>query len=261
MLGGNASSEVRLWVFGATSHMGNNNRWAREGGIVDELPVGNTNRNPEENPYLVDALLLEKAIAEANLTLLLNTSVYEVEKAGGGSDRIAAAIGFCARNSTRYELRAPLFCDASGDAWVADPADAAPALETQLFRNIAFRNIDVLEHAGAAIRSDCSDWALCENLRFEGFTGEAPGRVIEIVIARTRYSNDNGYRDERGRIRGLHFTRVTSPAGDIVLKGHDAAHDIDGVTFEDCVVGGNPIQSRADITTNEFVRNISFRTR
>ena len=29
VLGGNASSEVRLWVLGATSHMGNNNRWAR----------------------------------------------------------------------------------------------------------------------------------------------------------------------------------------------------------------------------------------
>ncbi|NJL32482.1 MAG: FAD-dependent oxidoreductase, partial [Phycisphaerales bacterium] len=31
VLGGNASSEVRLWVLGATAHMYNNNRWAREG--------------------------------------------------------------------------------------------------------------------------------------------------------------------------------------------------------------------------------------
>ena len=37
VLGGNASSEVRLWVLGATSHMGNNNRWAREGGVIDEI--------------------------------------------------------------------------------------------------------------------------------------------------------------------------------------------------------------------------------
>ena len=28
ILGGNASSEVRLWILGATAHMGNNNRWA-----------------------------------------------------------------------------------------------------------------------------------------------------------------------------------------------------------------------------------------
>ncbi|MFR5759401.1 MAG: FAD-dependent oxidoreductase [Bacteroides cellulosilyticus] len=37
VLGGNASSEVRLWALGATSHMGNNNRWSREGGIIDEI--------------------------------------------------------------------------------------------------------------------------------------------------------------------------------------------------------------------------------
>ena len=37
VLGGNSSSEVRLWILGATSHMGNNNRWAREGGVIDEI--------------------------------------------------------------------------------------------------------------------------------------------------------------------------------------------------------------------------------
>ena len=46
VLGGNSSSEVRLWVLGATSHMGNNNRWAREGGVIDELLLENTYRNP-----------------------------------------------------------------------------------------------------------------------------------------------------------------------------------------------------------------------
>lgn len=123
VLGGNASSEVRLWILGATSHMGNNNRWAREGGLVDELLVENTFRNPEGNPWFVDTLLLEKAVAEPNLTLLLNTAVHEVEK--GPGDRIAAVRGFCAQNSTAYELRAPLFCDASGDGIVGFLAGAA----------------------------------------------------------------------------------------------------------------------------------------
>jgi glycine/D-amino acid oxidase-like deaminating enzyme len=50
VLGGNASSEVRLWILGATSHMGNNNRWAREGGVIDEILVENMWRNPEGNP-------------------------------------------------------------------------------------------------------------------------------------------------------------------------------------------------------------------
>ncbi len=129
VLGGNASSEVRLWILGATSHMGNNNRWAREGGIVDEILVENTFRNPEGNPYIVDSILLEKVTAETNITLLLNTAVYEVAKRGpghnGDSDLITSVRAFCSQNSTRYELSAPLFCDASGDGVVGFLAGAA----------------------------------------------------------------------------------------------------------------------------------------
>ena len=129
VLGGNASSEVRLWILGATSHMGNNNRWAREGGIVDELLVENTYRNPEGNPLILDTLLLEKTTAEKNLTLLLNTAVYEVAKDGPGAnghrDAITSVRAFCSQNSTRYELTAPLFCDASGDGVVGFLAGAA----------------------------------------------------------------------------------------------------------------------------------------
>src|ERR1051325_3492149 len=80
VLGGNASSEVRLWVLGATSHMGNNNRWSREGGVIDELLVENTYRNPEGNPMIFDLILLDKVKLEANITLLLNTAVYDLQK-------------------------------------------------------------------------------------------------------------------------------------------------------------------------------------
>ena len=117
VLGGNASSEVRLWILGATSHMGNNNRWAREGGVIDEILVENLYRNKEGNPLILDTILLEKVSEEPNITLLLNTMVYEVEKAG--DHRIESVIGFCSQNSTRYRMKAPLFCDASGDGIIA----------------------------------------------------------------------------------------------------------------------------------------------
>jgi hypothetical protein len=113
VLGGNASSEVRLWILGATSHMGNNNRWAREGGFIDELLVENLYRNPEGNPVLLDALLLEKVAGEPNVTLLLNTAVFGLEK--GAPDEIRRVRAFCSQNATEYEIDAPLFCDASGD--------------------------------------------------------------------------------------------------------------------------------------------------
>lgn len=122
VLGGNSSSEVRLWVLGATSHMGNNNRWAREGGVIDEIMVENWYRNPEGNPLIFDTILLEKVVSEPNITLLLNTAVFEVEKE---DDRIRSVRAFCAQNSTQYDLVAPLFCDASGDGVVAFQAGAA----------------------------------------------------------------------------------------------------------------------------------------
>ncbi len=123
VLGGNASSEVRLWILGATAHMGNNNRWAREGGVIDELLVENLWRNPEGNPLIFDTVLLEMVVKESNITLLLNTAVFEVTKAD--ADTIASVRAFCSQNSTLYEARAPLFCDASGDGIVGFAAGAA----------------------------------------------------------------------------------------------------------------------------------------
>lgn len=116
VLGGNGSSEIRLWMLGATSHMGNNNRWAREGGVIDEIMVENTYRNPEGNPIIFDTVMLDKVMGEENITLLLNTCVYEVEKS---TNKIIKSVrGFCSQNSTMYEVAAPLFCDASGDGLV-----------------------------------------------------------------------------------------------------------------------------------------------
>ncbi len=121
--GGNASSEVRLWILGATSHMGNNNRWAREGGVIDEILVENMYRNPDGNPLFVDALLLEMLVKEPNITLLLNTAVCELAKRD--ADTIESLRAFCSQNSTMYDVRAPLFCDASGDGVVGFLAGAA----------------------------------------------------------------------------------------------------------------------------------------
>lgn len=123
VLGGNASSEVRLWILGATSHMGNNNRWAREGGLVDEILVENTYRNPEGNPLIFDTILLDKVTQEKNITLLLNTAVCAVEKID--SNTIRSVKAFCSQNQTEYTLTAPLFMDASGDGVIGFLSGAA----------------------------------------------------------------------------------------------------------------------------------------
>lgn len=123
VLGGNASSEVRLWILGATSHMGNNNRWAREGGVIDEILVENMHRNPEGNALILDTILLEWVHREPNLTLLLNTAVHDLEKSD--ADTIRSVSAFCSQNSTSYTISSRLFCDASGDGIVGFLAGAA----------------------------------------------------------------------------------------------------------------------------------------
>ena len=123
VLGGNASSEVRLWILGATSHMGNNNRWAREGGVIDEILLENVYRNIEGNTLIFDTILLEKITEEPNITLLLNTAVYDLVKES--ESKISMIRAYCSQNSTEYELEAPLFVDSSGDGIVGFMSGAA----------------------------------------------------------------------------------------------------------------------------------------
>ena len=123
VLGGNASSEVRLWVLGATSHMGNNNRWAREGGILDEMLIENLYRNREGNPLILDTILLEKVSTEDNIRLLLNTCLHEVQMKD--DQTIGSVTAFCSQNQTRYIVSAFQFIDASGDGILGFLAGAA----------------------------------------------------------------------------------------------------------------------------------------
>lgn len=113
VLGGNASSEIRVWALGATAHMGNNNRFSREGGVIDEILTENIYRNRDGNPILFDALLLDKVLAEKNITLLLNTSVFEVRKSS--PEMISSVVAWNSSAETQYELSASLFADCSGD--------------------------------------------------------------------------------------------------------------------------------------------------
>lgn len=117
VLGGNASSEVRLWSLGATSHMGNNNRWSREGGVINEILTENTYRNKEGNPVLFDMLLVDKVLKESNITLLLNTCAFAIEKYS--DNRLKSVKAYCSSSETFYEVKAKFFADCSGDGIIS----------------------------------------------------------------------------------------------------------------------------------------------
>lgn len=118
VLGGNSSSEVRVVPRGSANY----HAYAREGGVLSELMVGERMRNHEpifENGWansVWDLSLYDIAQRTANLTLLLNTAVRDVVVEDG---RMTAVIGWTIAAETETELRGEVFLDCTGDGVVA----------------------------------------------------------------------------------------------------------------------------------------------
>ncbi|WP_420369538.1 FAD-dependent oxidoreductase [Curtobacterium sp. L1-20] len=125
VLGGNSSSEVRVWVVGATAH--GTQRFARETGIMGELFLENQYRNPQGNAVYWDQVVLDLVRAEPNLHLHLNTDVRTVATAPGedGATRITAVTGWTMGSEIETTFTAPVFLDCTGDGLVGALAGAS----------------------------------------------------------------------------------------------------------------------------------------
>lgn len=118
VLGGNASSEMRMWVCGAR---GRNNR---ETGIVEEIMLENLYRNPTKNFYIWDSILLDFVQREKNITLLMNTTCMDAssekgEFAHGRTTRINSVKAYQMTTQTFFTVEASYFADCSGDSILA----------------------------------------------------------------------------------------------------------------------------------------------
>ena len=110
VLGGNASSEIRMWIGGAH---GKDNR---ESGIIEEIFLENFYQNPSLKYPIWDSVLYEKAKAEENLTLLLNTSCLDAKIDG---NRIVSIKAWQSNAETFHVVYAAYFADCSGDSILA----------------------------------------------------------------------------------------------------------------------------------------------
>ncbi len=126
VLGGNASSEIRMHIVGANG-TGRFDRGAeleteaREGGVIEELRLENCVRNPQRSAAMFDLILFEKCQAEPNLTLLLNTCVTSVKLNG---DCIEQAVAERQSTEDRFTIHAQIFIDCTGDGRLAAEAGA-----------------------------------------------------------------------------------------------------------------------------------------
>ena len=118
MLGGNASSEIRMWICG--SHGRDN----RETGILEEIALENLYRNPTKNFSIWDTVLYDFIRREKNIRPLLNCTCmdakYETGDFAHGRDRrITSVTGYQMTTQRFYEVEAKFFSDCSGDSILA----------------------------------------------------------------------------------------------------------------------------------------------
>lgn len=110
VLGGNASSEVRMWICGAHGHH------RKETGILEEIQLLNLKRNPDGNYSTWDSVLLEFAKMTPGLTTLLNCTCNDLTMEG---DRITGVNAWQLTTQTWHSVSADLFIDCSGDSILA----------------------------------------------------------------------------------------------------------------------------------------------
>jgi hypothetical protein len=106
VLGGNASSEVRMWICGPQK------KNLKETGILEEIQLENYYRNPSLNYSIWDSVLYGKAFFEPNLTTFLNTTCNGAEMDG---ENIASITCWTLTSQTWQVISAKQFIDCSGD--------------------------------------------------------------------------------------------------------------------------------------------------
>jgi len=116
VLGGNGSSEIRVWPQGGTRR----GLFPRLGEIVEEL-VDRPSQSPGHETEFNDARREAIVRAEKNISLFLNHYVYKVETK---DNRIVAVVAFDTRTGERKRFTADYFSDCTGHARVGVLAGA-----------------------------------------------------------------------------------------------------------------------------------------
>ena len=120
VLGGNASSEVRVWPEGHT----NKEPYKHIGDIVNEVLLGKRKKgvmNGEAVEYFDDSQKLDIVSTEPNIQLFINSRAIKVEKTGS---KISAVIIQDTITAEHKKISATLFSDCTGDATIGYLAGA-----------------------------------------------------------------------------------------------------------------------------------------
>jgi predicted NAD/FAD-dependent oxidoreductase len=105
VLGGNASSEIRVIVHGVTK-LHPNGMAERETGIIEEILLHNRFYNKQESFTVWDHILYDFVTKEPNLELILNTQAIKANMTGS---KISSAICWQLTTETELTIHADIF--------------------------------------------------------------------------------------------------------------------------------------------------------
>ena len=153
VLGGNGSSEIRVWPEGKINHQ----PYPRVGDIVGELipkkPLGNS--NAVDAHYYDDARKLRVVQNESNITLLLN---HRAIAATASDATIRSVVAQHVESGRRIRLSGKFFLDSTGDGVLGAMVGADFELkETGNLGSSNLWKVDAIEKNEPQIKCECED--------------------------------------------------------------------------------------------------------
>ncbi|WP_231741736.1 FAD-dependent oxidoreductase [Stieleria varia] len=116
VLGGNGSSEVRVWAMGNIRR----GKFPRIGEIIEEF-ADNATKSPGKYEEFGDDVKEKIVRAEDNIDLLLNHHAHAVKMDG---NKIKSVLAFDTRTGSEVEILGQLFSDCTGHGWIGAWAKA-----------------------------------------------------------------------------------------------------------------------------------------
>lgn len=116
VLGGNGSSEVRVWAMGNIRR----GKYPRIGEIIEEF-CDHATKSPGTYEEFGDAIKEQTVRAEPNIDLLLNHHAHSVEKEG---ESITAVYALNTQTGSNVKILGNFFADCTGHGWIGHWAKA-----------------------------------------------------------------------------------------------------------------------------------------
>jgi len=212
-LGGNASSEIRMHIVGASAMK---QVW-RETGIIEELMLTESVTNPQASYEMLDYVLYDKVFSNKNITLLLDTMLFDVFTDG---DKINTIHAYCSQTEELYEISAKKFADCTGDATMAAIAGA------EFMRGREAKS-KWNESLGLAVADDIT---MGNSLMFEAQEHDKPMPFVAPSWARKYTFKDFQYRKIHSYEYGYWWIELGGME-DIINDGQKIRDDLMAVVF------------------------------